>query len=131
MRISDWSSDVCSSDLVAQYYALDDGVGITGAIEGKASIWAEAIEPVARDVRTLATYKDAGGWLDGTPAIVTRKVGRVSLTYDGAWLDPDAMGKLSATLPAPAPVEPLLAETQPHFALPQRTGPGPAGSFPF
>src|SRR3546814_528413 len=61
---------------VAQYYALDDGVGITGAIEGKASIWAEAIEPVARDVRTLATYKDAGGWLDGKPAIVTRKVGR-------------------------------------------------------
>src|SRR3546814_10391122 len=61
---------------VAQYYALDDGVGITGAIEGKASIWAEAIEPVARDVRTLATYKDAGGWLAGKPAIVTRKVGR-------------------------------------------------------
>src|SRR3546814_5580968 len=103
MRISDWSSDVCSSDLrVAQYYALDDGVGITGAIEGKASIWAEAIEPVARDVRTLATYKDAGGWLDGKPAIVTRKVGRGSITYVGAWLEPDAMAKLAASLLADA-----------------------------
>src|SRR3546814_15477439 len=94
MRISDWSSDVCSSDLrVAQYYALDDGVGITGAIEGKASIWAEAIEPVARDVRTLATYKDAGGWLDGKPAIVTRKVGGGSTTYVGTSSEERRVGK--------------------------------------
>src|SRR3546814_3711208 len=124
MRISDWSSDVCSSDLVAQYYALDDGVGITGAIEGKASIWAEAIEPVARDVRTLATYKDAGGWLDGKPAIVTRKVGRGSITYVGAWLEPDAMAKLAASLLADAKVGPIVADAPPDFEIAERAGAG-------
>src|SRR3546814_11746939 len=77
MRISDWSSDVCSSDL---------------------------------DVRTLATYKDAGGWLDGKPAIVTRKVGRGSITYVGAWLEPDAMATLAASLLADAKVGPIVAD---------------------
>src|SRR3546814_1926018 len=70
-RISDWSSDVCSSDLaeVAQYYALDEGVSLTGAIAGKASIWAEELTPTAPDVRTIATYRDPGGWLDGKAEI--------------------------------------------------------------
>src|SRR3546814_13561995 len=84
MRISDWSSDVCSSDL---------------------------------DVRTLATYKDAGGWLDGKPAIVTRKVGRGSITYVGAWLEPDAMAKLAASLLADAKVGPIAADAHPDFEI--------------
>src|SRR3546814_1113372 len=91
MRISDWSSDVCSSDL---------------------------------DVRTLATYKDAGGWLDGKPAIVTRKVGRGSITYVGAWLEPDAMAKLAASLLADAKVGPIVADAHPDFEIAERAGAG-------
>src|SRR3546814_11255127 len=34
MRISDWSSDVCSSDLLGQHLAADpDGIGIDARIE--------------------------------------------------------------------------------------------------
>ena len=54
------------------------------------------VEPIASDARVLARYVDKDGWLDGKPAIVTRKVGRGSITYVGAWLDPAAMAQLDA-----------------------------------
>ncbi len=109
---------------VAQYYALDQAVGITGSVTGKAAIWAEALEPTARDVRTIATYADAGGWLDGKPAIVTRNVGRGSITYVGAWLDPEAMAKLAASRLADAKVAPLVADAHPDFEIAERAGAG-------
>ncbi|UIJ45241.1 beta-galactosidase [Sphingomonas cannabina] len=109
---------------VEQFYALDEGVGITGSIAGTASIWAEALAPEATDVRTLATYTDPGGWLDGKPAIVTRKVGRGSITYVGAWLDPDTMAKLATTLLADAGVKPLIADAHPDLEIAERTGAG-------
>ncbi|MFC4846221.1 beta-galactosidase [Hephaestia sp. GCM10023244] len=109
---------------VAQYYALDEDVGITGTINGKASLWAEAIEPSARDVRTLATYRDAGGWLDGKPAIVTRKVGRGSITYVGALLDPETMASLATSLLADAKITPIIAGAHPDFEIAERAGGG-------
>jgi len=109
---------------VAQFYALDQGVGVTGSVTGKASIWAEALEPLARDVRTLATYSDPGGWLDGKPAIVTRNVGKGSITYVGAWLDPETMARLAASLLADAKVAPILAGTDPDLEIAERAGAG-------
>jgi beta-galactosidase len=109
---------------VEQFYALDQDVGIAGSVEGKASIWAEALTPVARDVRTLATYRDAGGWLDGKPAIVTRSVGRGSITYVGAWLDPATMAKLAANLLADAKVAPIVTGADPDLEIAERAGPG-------
>lgn len=109
---------------VAQYYGLDETVGVTGSVNGKAAIWAEDIEPVATDVRVLATYADKGGWLDGKPAIVTRKVGRGSITYVGAWLDPAAMAQLAASLLADARVAPLVASAHPDLEIAVRAGGG-------
>ncbi|MGV1684628.1 beta-galactosidase [Sphingopyxis sp. NJF-3] len=109
---------------VAQYYALDEGVSLTGAIAGKASIWAEELTPTAPDVRTLATYRDPGGWLDGKAAIVTRKVGSGSITYVGAWLDPATMNTLAADLLAEAKVTPVIAGAHPDFEIAEREGKG-------
>ncbi|MGN6818994.1 MAG: beta-galactosidase [Sphingomonas sp.] len=109
---------------VAQYYALDQGVGITGGIEGKATIWAEALVPDASDVRTIATYRDAGGWLDGKAAIVSRKVGRGSITYVGAWLDTATMAKLASNLLADAGVSPIVRDADPDLEIAERAGAG-------
>ena len=109
---------------VSQYYALDESVGVTGSVSGKAAIWAEDVEPIAKDVRVLATYADKGGWLDGKPAIVTRKVGRGSITYVGAWLDPAAMAQLAASLLADAKVTPIVAGADPDLEIAVRAGGG-------
>jgi beta-galactosidase len=109
---------------VEQFYALDQDIGIAGNVEGKASIWAEALTPIARDVRTLATYRDVGGWLDGKPAIVTRPVGRGSITYVGAWLDGATMTKLAANLLADAKVAPIVAGADPDLEIAERARAG-------
>ncbi|HEX7850640.1 MAG TPA: beta-galactosidase [Sphingomonas sp.] len=109
---------------VGQYYAFDQGVEITGSVTGKAAIWAEALAPTATDVRTLATYRDVGGWLDGKPAIISRDVGRGSITYVGAWLDPATMSKLAAMLLADAKVAPIVDGTDPDIEIAERGGAG-------
>jgi beta-galactosidase len=109
---------------VEQYYALDKGVEITGGVAGKATIWAEALAPTTPDVRTLATYRNAGGWLDGKPAIVSRNVGRGSITYVGAWLDTATMAKLAASLLADANVAPIVNGADPDIEIAERDGAG-------
>ncbi|KAB7646592.1 cellulase family glycosylhydrolase [Polymorphobacter fuscus] len=109
---------------VAQYYALDAPVGITGSVSGKVSIWAEELEPLAPDVRVLARFDDKGGWLDNKPAIVTRHVGKGRITYVGAWLEPGAMAALATGLLADAKVAPIVADTHPDVEIAERRGAG-------
>ena len=109
---------------VEQYYALDQSVEITGSVAGKAAIWAETLAPTAPDVRTLASYRDTGGWLDGKPAIVSRNVGRGSITYVGAWLDTAAMAKLAAMLLADAKITPIVDGADPDIEIAERGGAG-------
>lgn len=109
---------------VEQYYALDTSVGVRGAIVGTASIWAEDIKPLASDVEILATYDNPGGWLDGKPALVTRKVGKGRFTYLGAWLEPAAMQQLAARLLSEAKVQPLVPDAHPDLEVSERAGGG-------
>lgn len=109
---------------VAQFYALDRDVEVIGSVNGTASIWAEAIEPTAGDVRTLATYRDPGGWLDGKPAIVTRAVGRGRITYFGAWLGREPMAALATSLLAHAGIAPLVPNAHPDLEIAERAGAG-------
>jgi beta-galactosidase len=109
---------------VEQYYALDEPVGTNGAITGTASIWAEEIKPLMRDVEILATYDNPNGWLDGKPALVTRKVGKGRITYLGAWLDPMAMQQLADRLLGEAKVQPIIADAHPDLEISERAGKG-------
>ncbi|MGB7133900.1 MAG: beta-galactosidase trimerization domain-containing protein, partial [Acidobacteriaceae bacterium] len=102
---------------VDQFYALDSTIPVSGDFgSGTANIWAEQLRVQSPDTKTLMTYGKSNGWLDGQPAVISRQVGRGTITYVGAWLDPSLMDALTkqslqqsgvqATLPfAPAGVE--------------------------
>ena len=102
---------------VEQFYPLLDDVPVAGAWgAGRATIWAELLSTAAPDTRVELRYGAANGWLDGQPAALTRPVGRGTITYLGAVLDPGLMhaaaqalvaaaGVDSPTLPVPAGVE--------------------------
>jgi beta-galactosidase len=94
---------------VEQYYALDEAIEVGG---GKAAIWAEQLSATAPDVETLLTYGKANGWLDGKPAVLSRKVGKGRITYVGALVDDIVMkGLIDRALSG--------AGVQRAFAVPQ------------
>lgn len=107
---------------VDQFYALDKPVGLTGEVSGTASTWAEAITADSADAQVAARYSDPGGWLDGKPAIVTRHVGKGSITYVGAWLDPVAMRDLASHLLENARIRPILDNVDPDVEVSARQG---------
>src|SRR3546814_7934155 len=71
MRISDWSSDVCSSDLLAQHGLLDAiGLGTEG------SALQNLAEVVGKVVREAASQRRGGK--DGCAIIRCLQIGRAS-----------------------------------------------------
>ena len=73
---------------VEQFYALDEEIAVGS---GKTSIWAEALSTSAPDTEVLLRYGQANGWLDGKPAVISRKVGKGRITYVGALVDDAVM----------------------------------------
>ena len=77
---------------VEQYYALTAPVPVTGSWgTGNSKEWAELLSAKDSDTKVLMRYGSSNGWLDGQPAAITRKVGKGSITYIGAWLDESTM----------------------------------------
>ena len=92
---------------VDQFYALDDKVPLSfppdsrhlsGSPRGKADIWAEVLTPTAPDVHVDLIYgstpSDTHGWLDNHAAMITRAIGKGSLTLLGTLPDDDLMYQL-------------------------------------
>ena len=73
---------------VEQFYALDEEIAVGS---GKATIWAESLSTSAPDTQVLLRYGKANGWLDGKPAVISRKVGKGRITYVGALVDDAVM----------------------------------------
>ena len=77
---------------VEQYTALNEPVDTSGAWgESKDQLFAEQLTPQVNDVNILMRYHAPQSWLDGQPAVVTRKIGSGSFTYIGIWLDQAGM----------------------------------------
>lgn len=76
---------------VEQFYALDESVEVGG---GKASIWAEQLSTSAPDTEVVLRYGKANGWLDGKPAVISRRIGKGRITYVGALVDDGVMKTL-------------------------------------
>ena len=79
---------------VEQYYALDEKVDLVSSTKSlelpansTADIWAEALSPASRDTKADLLYVNPGGWLDHQPAMVTRALGRGSISYLGTLPD--------------------------------------------
>ena len=123
---------------VRSFHALAEPVPITGAVSGDAVLWADVLAPIEPDVEVLARYGIAGGWVDGQPAIVSRRVGAGSVIYVGADLNDLATSTLvtrtlaasgvPAVLPnVPDNVEVLLREgADKHTLIIVERGEGPA-----
>jgi beta-galactosidase len=81
---------------VEQFYALNDDVPVSGVWgNGQARLWAEQLKAQGpangEATEVLLTYGESNGWLDGQPAVLSRKVGKGRITYIGAWLDDNLM----------------------------------------
>jgi beta-galactosidase len=110
---------------VEQYYALEKEVPLKGAWgAGVARIWAEQLQSLERDAETLATYGEANGWLDGRPAVLTRKVGKGRITYVGAWLDEPLMRAAAAWMLESSGVKPALGPVPEGVEVSRRIGEG-------
>jgi len=95
---------------IDHYEVPAEPVDLSGRLgSAKASIWAERIVPEA-PLDTLLTYRHPGGWLDGAPAVVSRKVGKGRVTYVAAWLDAPALDRVAQWAAAQAGARPLLGE---------------------
>ena len=91
---------------VEQYYALDRAVPVSGTFgSGTASLWAEQLSTSAPDTSVLLRYGKSNGWLDGQPAMITRRAGKGVITYQGAVLDPGLMRKMVAWATSEAHVQ--------------------------
>jgi beta-galactosidase len=78
---------------VEEFFALDTPIPLEP--RGEARIWAEWLERDAADVEIKRRYGPANGWLDGKPAVLSRRVGSGRITYVGGWFDDETMRTLA------------------------------------
>ncbi|MQS43202.1 beta-galactosidase [Xanthomonas translucens] len=96
---------------VQQFYALDKPIPVAGAAgEGSAKIWAEQLQARAAQTEVPLRYGQANGWLDGAPAVLTRRVGKGRISYVGAWLDDATLDRLTGDWLRDAQVRVALAD---------------------
>lgn len=94
---------------VEQFYSLPGTVPVSGeAGIGSASIWAEQLSTKDPSTKVLLRYGASNGWLDNQPAIITRTMGKGTITYVGAWLDDALLEKLTAGFVKQSGVLPVL-----------------------
>jgi beta-galactosidase len=94
---------------VEQFYALAKPVPIEGELlHSEATIWAELLSTSSQETKVLLRYGKSNGWLDGQPAIITRRVGSGSITYVGTVLDESAMRTLTSWLLAQSHATPAM-----------------------
>ena len=106
---------------VEQYYALDQKGHLRSPTESlhlpansTADIWAEALSPESPNTSVDLDYIDPNGWLDHQPAMVTRSVGRGSISYLG-------------TLPDTASLDTILRHAANSAGITTPSAPLPAG----
>jgi beta-galactosidase len=110
---------------VEQYYALDDAVPVSGILgSGTATIWAEQLSTQASDASALLRYGKSNGWLDHQPAMMTRPLGKGTITYLGAILDADLMQTLTAWMIDGARVQPEFGPLPKDVEVCRRVGAG-------
>lgn len=85
---------------VEQYYALvpqRPALKLTGSAgSGSSDIWAEALTASSPETHSDLTYHDPAGWLDQQPAMLTRHIGRGTLSYLGTLPDDKLLASILA-----------------------------------
>ena len=88
------------------------------------SVWAEILKPTNAETQVLMRYGTSNGWLDGQPAVISRKVGKGSITYVGAWLDDALMRKLTESWVQVGEIQPVIPNVPAGVEVCRRTGNG-------
>ena len=110
---------------VDEYYALRGSVHMLGEFgPGEASVWAESLTVQSPETKVLSRYGRGNSWLTGRPAIITRKIGKGSITYIGAWLNPQFMTTVLSSLARSANVQPLIRGVARNVEVCERIGSG-------
>ena len=108
-----------------QFYAVEKPVPVSGLnSDGEAKIWAEMLETATADTEVVLRYNKSNGWLDGQPAIISRRVGKGRITYVGAWLDDKLMAALASWMVTSSGVQPLIDSVPEGVEVCRRGGSG-------
>lgn len=110
---------------VQQFYALENDVPVNGQFgSGTSKIWAEQLQVDNPETQVLMKYGASNGWLDDQPAVITRKVGKGSITYAGGWFDSETLNKLIAWAVQQSGVQPVIPNTPSGVEVCLRSGAG-------
>ncbi|MFP5211177.1 MAG: beta-galactosidase [Acidobacteriota bacterium] len=108
---------------VAQYFALPKPVLVSGEWgNAEAKTYAEQLQVDDPGTRVMMRFGRYNGWLDGQPAVITRKVGKGSITYFGVWMDAAAMKKAARWMMKSSGVTPDLPSVPEGVDVQRRTG---------
>jgi beta-galactosidase len=109
---------------VKEFYALASPIDVNGLQwHTQATIWGELLHVSAPDTQVVLRYGKANGWLDDQPAMITRRVGKGSITYIATIFDADAMRNLTAWMLQTSHVSPATLVVPPGVEASVRYGP--------
>jgi len=109
---------------VEQYYALEKAMPSSGTLgSGEVSVWAELLKTTAPDAEVLLRFGKSNGWLDGQPAVVTRKAGRGRITYIGGVLSDGLVEGAAQWMTKTSGVAPALGPVPDGIEVSRRVGP--------
>ncbi len=108
---------------VVDFYALDKEIPVSGSnASGVAKIWAEMLQTTQPDTEVLWTFGKSNGWLDGKPAVITRKVGKGRITYVGGQFDDNVMRSLASWIVTSSDVAPIVKDVPQGVEVCRRVG---------
>ena len=108
---------------VEQFYALEKDAPVSGEWgDGKASVWAEQLSARDPQTKVVMRYGKSNGWLDSQPAVITRRVGKGSITYIGTLLDDALMNAAAKWIVSSAQLAPALGTVPDGVEVNRRTG---------
>ena len=110
--------------MVEQFYALEKSVPVDGRLgSGEASVWAEYFKVAAPDTEILLRYGPSNGWLDGQPAVVSRRYGKGRVMYIGAVLDEKLMASAAEWMVKDADIHAALGKVPDGVEVSRRASP--------
>ncbi len=108
---------------VEQFYALEKSITAAGTWgNATVDIWAEALSTRNPATHVLMRYGKSNGWLDGQPAVITRQIGKGSITYIGALFDAATMDAAARWMADESGVHPVFGPLPPGVEVCRRVG---------
>jgi beta-galactosidase len=69
-------------------------LAVTGAFKGAAKVWAERLRVNVKGAEIWAKFGKGCGWVEGRPAVVSRKVGKGRVTTLAGWFEPALLSQV-------------------------------------